>query len=49
MHQHAVIHFFDAHYDLGLHRLFWAGHLHDHLDDDTPDIGRIEGSEFPLT
>jgi hypothetical protein len=44
MHQHAVIHFFDAHYDLGLRRLFRAGRLHDRLDDDTPDAGRIEGS-----
>jgi hypothetical protein len=45
MHQHAVIHFFDAQYDLGLRRLFRAGRLRDHLDDDTPDAGRIEGSE----
>ena len=46
MHQHALIHFFNAHYDLGLHCLFRAGRLHDHLHDDITDIGRIEGSEL---
>jgi len=48
MHQHALIHYFDANYDLGLRHLFRAGRIQDHLDDDAPDAGRIQGSKLTL-
>lgn len=45
MHQHALILYFNAQYDLGLHRLFRAGRRRDIEADEAEDPGRIQGSE----
>ena len=46
MHQHALVFFFDAQYDLGLRRLFRAGRTREALDKDAADPGRVQGSEL---
>jgi len=46
MHQHALILFFNAQYDLGLERLFRAGHTETRSDEDGLYPGLIQGSQL---